>query len=162
MQMNDQKPSALDGQTLSMGRLRLGTCSRSTLWTRVCSKQYKGDRRCEWHHWRRWEPPIPWRQQQRKRLVVVPLWCGLATSWQQVSSHLNAKNKTRYALSTGEFLTLFLSANLTSHQAWGPGTAICHTGSASCIFSSAEAGKLEGNPRDITSMGTVDLRWKSA
>ncbi len=66
--------------------------------------------------------------QQWKRLVVVPLCRSLGFSWQQVSSHLNARNKTGYAPSTGEFPTLFLSANLTSRQAWGPETAIWHSG----------------------------------
>jgi hypothetical protein len=52
-QTSGQKPSALDGQTLSMGRSWSGTCSCSTPSTRVCSKGRKGDRRCKRHHCRR-------------------------------------------------------------------------------------------------------------
>ena len=48
-----------------------------------------------------------------------------------VSSHLNARNKTRFALATEEFVTLFLSANWTSCQAKRSEATICHTRSSS-------------------------------
>ena len=48
-----------------------------------------------------------------------------------VSSHLNARNKTRFALATEEFVTLFLSANWTSCQAKRSEATICHTRSLS-------------------------------
>ncbi len=57
----------------------------------------------------------------------MPLQCCLIVSWLPVSSHLNARNKNRCALSTREFPTLFLIANLNSCQAWRPKTATCHS-----------------------------------
>ena len=56
----------------------------------------------------------------------MPLQCSLACSWRGVSSHLNARNKTRFALALGEFAILFLSMNLASRQAKRPEFAICH------------------------------------
>ena len=43
-----------------------------------------------------------------------------------VSSHLNVRNKMRFALATEEFVTLFLRANWTSCQSKRPEAAICH------------------------------------
>ncbi len=65
-------------------------------------------------------------------VAAAPEWAVVVSMGAQsglllggVFRHLNARNETRFALATEEFVTLFLSANWTSRQAERPEATIC-------------------------------------